>query len=176
MATEMVLTVIAKDRPGLVETIADVVAAHSGNWIESAMARLGGQFAGILRITVDEAGADALEAALLALREKDISITWRGGEKVEESAGTRRAKVSVIGQDHPGIVRDVSHAFTTFGVNVDRLNSTVFIASMSGSPMFVAEAEVLVPGEDVLDELREVLEEIAHDLTVDVEIQEMTEE
>ena len=52
MSTTLVLTVIGTDRPGLVESIAAVVAAHGGNWLESRMARLGGQFAGIVRIEV----------------------------------------------------------------------------------------------------------------------------
>jgi glycine cleavage system regulatory protein len=52
MPVEMVLTIISKDRPGLVQTLAQVIADHSGNWIDSSMARLGGEFAGILRVDV----------------------------------------------------------------------------------------------------------------------------
>ena len=48
--TDLVLTLIGPDRPGLVEAVAEVVAAHGGNWLESRMARLAGKFAGILRI------------------------------------------------------------------------------------------------------------------------------
>ncbi|MCC2113990.1 MAG: amino acid-binding protein [Hyphomicrobiales bacterium] len=176
MAVEMVLTVIAKDRPGLVETVADIVAAHSGNWIDSAMARLGGQFAGILRISVDETELAPLEQALTGLREKDISVTWREGEVGAEAATARRAKINVIGQDHAGIVRDVTRMLSEKGVNVDRFNSTVFVASMSGAPMFVAEAEILVPDESDLDDLREALEDIAHDIMVDIELHELADE
>ena len=44
------MTIIGRDRPGLVESVAQVVAAHGGNWLESRMSRLGGHFAGILRV------------------------------------------------------------------------------------------------------------------------------
>ncbi len=176
MAVEMVLTVIAKDRPGLLETVADTVAAHSGNWIDSAMARLGGQFAGILRISVHETELAPLERALAALREKDISVTWREGTAGAEAASARRAKINLIGQDHAGIVRDVTRMLSDRGANVDRFNSTVFTASMSGAPMFVAEAEILVPDGSDLDALREALEEIAHDIMVDIEMHEMADE
>jgi predicted amino acid-binding ACT domain protein len=54
MPVEMVLTIISKDRPGLVQTLAQVIADRSGNWIDSSMARLGGEFAGILRVNVSE--------------------------------------------------------------------------------------------------------------------------
>ena len=45
-------TVIGRDRPGLVQRLASLVADHGGNWLESRMSRLGGEFAGILRLTV----------------------------------------------------------------------------------------------------------------------------
>ena len=36
MPVEMVLTIISKDRPGLVQTLAQVIADHAGNWIDSS--------------------------------------------------------------------------------------------------------------------------------------------
>ena len=57
MRSQLVLTVIGRDRPGLVEAIASQIAKHGGNWEESRMAHLAGKFAGILRITTDQAKA-----------------------------------------------------------------------------------------------------------------------
>ena len=64
----LVMTVIGVDRPGLVQIVAARVADHGGNWLESRMCRLGGQFAGILRIEVEAARRDELERALRALQ------------------------------------------------------------------------------------------------------------
>ena len=50
MKVPLVMTIIGPDRTGLVESVARVVAEHGGNWLESRMCRLGGEFAGILRI------------------------------------------------------------------------------------------------------------------------------
>ena len=61
------MTVIGKDRTGLVESIARVVADHGGNWLESRMCRLGGEFAGILRIHVPAGKQPALVRALKEL-------------------------------------------------------------------------------------------------------------
>ena len=60
MQTHLVFTVIAKDRPGLVERMAEIIAGTGGNWIESSMARLGGEFAGIVRIAIEGLHADEL--------------------------------------------------------------------------------------------------------------------
>lgn len=56
----LVLTVIATDHPGLVERIAQCIASHGGNWLESRMSRMAGQFAGILRVAVPAEGYDEL--------------------------------------------------------------------------------------------------------------------
>ncbi len=60
MGTSLVVTVIGNDRPGIVERLSEVVLGAGANWEESRMARLAGKFAGILRISVKAANADAL--------------------------------------------------------------------------------------------------------------------
>lgn len=42
----LVLTVFAPDKPGQVERIAQCIAEQGGNWLESRMSRMAGQFAG----------------------------------------------------------------------------------------------------------------------------------
>ena len=66
MRDTLVLTVIGPDRTGLVQSVAERITAVGGNWEESRMARLAGQFAGILRVTVDSARTDELVAFQLA--------------------------------------------------------------------------------------------------------------
>ena len=53
MKTYLILTIIGEDKPGIVESLAEVIADHSGNWLESSMSHLAGKFAGILRVGVD---------------------------------------------------------------------------------------------------------------------------
>ena len=62
------MTVIGPDRPGLVQAVAARVADHGGNWLESRMCRLGGQFAGILRVEVPANRRDELVTALNVVR------------------------------------------------------------------------------------------------------------
>jgi glycine cleavage system regulatory protein len=53
MAT-LVLTVIGNDTSGLVDALADPIAHHGGSWDRSHMARLAGQFAGIVVVSVPD--------------------------------------------------------------------------------------------------------------------------
>ncbi|WP_277423370.1 glycine cleavage system protein R, partial [Pseudomonas viridiflava] len=49
----LVVTLVAPDKPGLVERIAQCIAEQGGNWLESRMSRMAGQFAGILKVGVE---------------------------------------------------------------------------------------------------------------------------
>ncbi|MCB1106274.1 MAG: glycine cleavage system protein R, partial [Cephaloticoccus sp.] len=49
MLSNLVMTIIGPDRPGLVQLVATTLVDHGGNWLESRMGHLGGQFAGIIR-------------------------------------------------------------------------------------------------------------------------------
>ena len=106
MQVELVLTAIAKDRPGLVEKLAALIAGHSGNWIDSAMAKLGGEFAGILRVAVPDTEAAALQTALAGLKAEGITVTVRTDIAPEPATG-RHAVLELIGQGqlarHPGL-------------------------------------------------------------------------
>ncbi|MEZ4235653.1 MAG: ACT domain-containing protein [Myxococcota bacterium] len=64
----LVLTVLGRDRPGIVQQLAAIVADAGGNWEESNLVRLAGRFAGVVSLTApDEATADALERGLRAV-------------------------------------------------------------------------------------------------------------
>ena len=54
MQKQLVVTVIGTDKPGIVESLADVITQQQGNWLGSSMSELAGQFAGILHVTVPD--------------------------------------------------------------------------------------------------------------------------
>ena len=83
MRTSLVLTIIGDDKPGIVEQLSDRILATGANWEESRMARLGGKFAGLLRVTVDRARADALAAELTRPEAGELTI-------VVEQSGEQR--------------------------------------------------------------------------------------
>ncbi len=170
MIRQLVLTIVASDRPGIVQAVADVVAHHGGNWMDSSMVRLGGEFAGIVRVSVAQENADALEASLVALKDQGLAITVQAASAGPAMAGTS-AHLMVSGADHPGIVRDISMSLAECGVSIEELHTEQFPASMTGQSMFQASALVLIPSGQGLDGLRERLERLAQDIMVEIDIQ-----
>ena len=71
----LVLTFIATDRPGLVDTLSEAVTDAGGNWLESRMARLVEKFAGIARVEIPADREAAFKAALSALENQGFTLT-----------------------------------------------------------------------------------------------------
>lgn len=167
--TDLVLTLIGPDRPGLVESLAKRVADHGGNWLESRMAHLAGQFAGILRVEVPPEKVAALQAALGELEKEELRVVAHGGA-VSEGAELQVMELQLLGQDHPGIVREVSQVLLQHGVNIAELTTDQVSAPMAGGQLFSARARLQVPADADADRLRSDLERIADDLMVDLSL------
>lgn len=170
MQSYLIMTVLGADRPGLVNLLAEAVARHGGNWLESRMARLAGQFAGVIRIECPTAAADALLLELrmpVAAGEAGLTVT-AVRECVQVVAARRTLEVDVLGADRPGIVRELSAAIARADGNIEELVTGLESAPMSGHPMFRAHGVVSIPENADQSVLIAAIESLGGDLTVDV--------
>jgi glycine cleavage system regulatory protein len=180
MLATLVMTVIGTDRPGLVQMVATRVADHGGNWLESRMCRLGGQFAGILRVEVAAERRDELLNALRTLEVDGLRVIIHA-DPAEVSGARATVKgaaassgtlmtIELVGTDRPGILRSISGVFAAHGVNVEELASERVNAAMNGGMLFQARATVSLPPDVKLVAVRADLEKIAADLMVDLKV------
>ena len=172
MPPVMVFTFVGADKPGLVEVLSKTVADHGGNWLESRMSELSGQFAGIVKVQIDLESERSLRDALKSLTSQDLSIVITSGNDDSKGSLGRGHLLTIIGNDRPGIVREVSSALASRGINVFEMNTNVSSAPMSGSALFKAEARIRVPAKLDLGELREEMNKLSNSLDVDIDIEE----
>jgi glycine cleavage system regulatory protein len=169
----LVMTVIGQDRPGLVDSIASLVTEHGGNWLESRMSRLGGQFAGILSVEVPLAEESALIADLKKLQERGLTVVVHTDQPQARPEATRLKRLEIMGHDRPGIVRQISRTLAQHGVNVEELETECTSAAMTGETLFKANAVLSVPESCDSEALQEQLEQIAADLIVEITLAEV---
>ena len=169
----LVMTIIGQDRPGLVESVAGLVAEHGGNWLESRMSRLGGQFAGILRVEVPTDKEPLLVAALKKLKARGLTVVVHSDQPAVQPKPARLNVLEIVGQDRPGIVRQISGALAAHGVNVEELHTECASGAMSGETIFKASAKLSLPPACNLAGLRQDLEKIASDLIVEISLAEL---
>ena len=174
MKTPLVMTVIGPDKPGLVDSVASLVADHGGNWLESRMCHLGGQFAGLLQVEIECARSEDLEKALKELAQHGLEIVIHESVTDSDTHCMEVASIEILGQDRPGIVKHIANAFTVGGVNVEELSTQCFSAPMSGEHLFEAKARVCIPESCDTFALRQKLESIASDLQVDISYERVT--
>jgi glycine cleavage system transcriptional repressor len=167
----LVLTAVGPDRPGLVSEIAAAIHGAGANLEDSRMAILGGEFALLLLLSGPESAASAVEKAAAPLGER------LGLRVVSKRTGRGHAKnflpyrISVSGFDRPGIVLRVSEILARRGVNVASLESHLAYAPLSGTPMFVLDAELQVPSEVALAELRRELSAECEEENLDLSLE-----
>ncbi len=161
----LILTVIGPDRPGLVRALAQSVAAHGGSWLESRMARLAGQFAGIVVVEAP----NSLLAGLRALESEGLRISVHAAEPPLTTPTGLRLAVEVVGNDRPGIVRDVARVLADHGVNIEELTTGVVSGSFSGETLFRASAYVRAPNPDAVAAIRSGLEFLGNEMMIDIQ-------
>lgn len=163
----LILTVVGPDRPGLVRALAEAVAAQGGSWLESRMARLAGQFAGIVLVEAP----DSLVEGLRPLESQGLRITVQTATSSGQAiaAGTSRLALEVVGNDRPGIVRDISQILAANGVNIEELTTGVVSGSFSGETLFRLMAFLRAPDMAAMDAVRVGLELLGNELMVDIQ-------
>lgn len=169
MSTSLVLTISAHDRPGIMSRISTTITAGGGNWLESRMARLAGQFAGIVCVECSKNDEPQLRAALKKLNDEGIHVHALGPGDLSDYPYTRHMRIDIFGNDRPGIVSQLAKAISQAGANIEELNTSIESAAMSGQTIFHACGTICLP-ESCDDEfIISAIESISDDLTIEVE-------
>jgi glycine cleavage system regulatory protein len=168
---DLVLTLIGPDRPGIVDSVSEVVAAHGGNWLESRMAHLAGKFAGVLCVEVADERAAALEAALGRLEADGLKVIVERSVPVE-ATHQRPIEIELLGLDRQGLVHEISALLAAHRINVEELVTDLPTAAHSGDRLFHARLRVMFPETVDVVVVRDELERLAGDLMVEIRLAE----
>lgn len=165
MATRVILTAMGSDRPGLTRALADAILSAGGNWLESHLSRLGGKYVGSVLVEIEESAVARLEAEVRAIDAAalDVNLVPAG----EEPGAGRSLAFELVGQDRPGIVREVTSVLSGLDVNIDSFETTVDNGAWSGERLFRATARVSLPENLDPSTVQAALEEISGEIMVD---------
>jgi glycine cleavage system regulatory protein len=112
---------------------------------------------------------------LKKLESRGVTIVVYPDRPKASVAPASESVLEIVGQDRPGIVREISHALASFGVNVEELQTECASAAMSGETLFKARARLSIPASCNAAEVRQKLERIAADLIVEISLAELPE-
>ncbi len=163
----LVLSVIGSDRPGLTEALAGAVLSAGGNWLESRLSRLGGLYVGSVLVELDADAVEGLRAAVRAVDAHGLEV--RIAPVVEHPVTAGEAlHFSLVGQDRPGIVRQVTATLSGLAVNIETFATHVSAEPHSGAPLFHMEAWLRLPPGLQAAAVQAELEQISGEIMVDL--------
>lgn len=147
MRTGIVFTLTGPDRVGIVEEVTGVVLGLGGNVEASRMARLGGEFAILMLVSLPAARAGGVDAAFeqLAAGGYRVSVTTTDRATAEAHRGWLRYQIEVHGADHEGIIHEIARGLSQRGINIESADTGTTRAPVSGTPLFSMTALVAVP-------------------------------
>jgi glycine cleavage system regulatory protein len=172
--TQLILTVICDDKPGVVEQLAQTISKHHGNWLESRMAHLAGKFAGILQVAIAETHQHELRTALAKLELAGYKIVVENAVAVSKPE-CREFNFTVVGNDRPGIVLEIAQEFASRHINMGELETACSSMPWSGEPLFEAAGVIEVPKTVDMNELYDQLDKMADELALDIRLESSTE-
>jgi len=169
MNKQLIMTIIAQDKPGIITTLAEIIKRHHGNWLDSRMSHLAGEFAGIIHVEVPSTQHSNLIAALTKLIAQGITVTVREAGTGITDETLKCHNIDIIGPDRNGIVAETTQLLATHNINILKFDTDVSDAAMTGGVLFSANAIISTPLALDLDDLQDKLRDLANELGLHIE-------
>ena len=168
--TQLALSAIGRDRPGIVAEVTRALLGHSLNITDSQMAVLGGRFTMMLIVEAPEGtDLDAVREELARTRSRlDLdAVALHPLAETAEHAGAADPShiVTVYGVDHPGIVHAVSARLAAKEVNVTDLETRLV-----GEGLYAMVLEVVLPPDLDPEVLAAMLADVGAEQGVEVTV------
>ena len=163
----ILISVLGDDKPGLLDSLSEIIVSNDGDWVESNMSTVEAKFAGILRVNVPAKNSKKLM--------KDLTSSKLGLQiACEETAPVKLSdyksyNIELIGQNHVGIINQLSHVLTyDLKANVEGIKTEIIDASMSGEQLFKAQINLHLPTSIDESLIKDKLELIADEMMVEI--------
>jgi glycine cleavage system transcriptional repressor len=177
MPSNIVLTLTGADRVGIVEEVTRLLLELGGNVETSRMARLGGEFAVILLVSLPADKDQGLDRAVESLREKGFQVAASRTEPsyAETRTGWTPYRIEVHGADHEGIIHQISSRLAKRGISIESMETETAAAPLSGTPLFEMTGRIIVPPGLKEPDWLPGLAGLGNDLNVDIRVSPIAE-
>ncbi len=170
--TQLVITAVGPDRPGIVEQFTGLLQKAGGNILDSRMVNLRGQFAMVLLVEAAPEAVLGLEAGLPERAEAmGMKLTLTRQTEVRSAVAGVPMRLKTYSMDQPGIVHRITRVLHANGVNIEELSSRQESAPFDGTPLFLMEMRVTVPTAVAIRKLRGELESLCDSLNCSLDFE-----
>lgn len=169
------LTIIGRDRPGIVSQVTEILFQGGFNIADSSCSILGGQFSMILIISnPDFATKEEFSDTFKPLEESSLSVyirTLKAGGEIRPVLEGNLCMISVYGADRPGIVFQVAKELGDRNINITDLNTK--LVGAAEKPVYVMLLEAMLPEGIEIEEVEGWTDELKRKLQVDISVRSL---
>lgn len=133
------LTLVGKDRPGIVAQVTAAIFNGGGNLGEASMVRLGGTFSIMLMVQFDGSGSSLEKIVSPAGETLELKIHVDRIEGELHRHLEPDVRISIYGADRAGIVAETTGVLAEAGLNILNLESDV--GGTQDHPIYIMEIE-----------------------------------
>jgi len=170
MKQYMILFIVGKDRPGIVDDASTLLYERGAKIEDSKMAVMGGCFSIMTLFSCSSDQLGDIREGLVNLRDSGLeSFLHEAGEPAQEPLqASLPLKVEVTAMDHPYIVQKIVHILRHHDVNILSLDTQVTQAPLSGSPLFNLSLHAAIPVDKPISKVKNDLNALAGEINLDL--------
>ena len=170
---QLVVTVMGRDRPGIVRQLAERAQRYGANWASSRMSRIAGEFAGTVHLEVPAAAVGPLTEALQGLDTAGLKLMIAASDAANSTPpGFRRLALELVGEDRVGIVSQVTSMLAARGISIASLQTELVGSGSAAVSSFKIAAQLLVPSAQDVAALQRELGTLAQEMRLDITLGE----
>jgi len=171
MTTKLVISALGNDRPGIVDQLSDIIYSHGLNIEDSRMTVLGGEFAVLLLISGEQSAIEKLQQKSSDIEQSlNMRLLIKTTTETVSTGNSIPYSVEVAALDHPGIVNNIAHFFSSSNINIVNLDTERYAAPHTGSPMFALHMTIGISADTNIAQLREAFSEFCDEQNLDAEL------
>ncbi len=171
MKTQLVISALGADRPGIVDELSNIIYTHALNVEDSRMSVLGGEFAILLLVSGKQSSIDAIQSQLSEIEQSlQMRLLLKPTTETDATKNTIPYSVEVSALDNPGIVRNIASFFSNRNINIVNAQTERYAAPHTGSPMFALHMTIEIPVDINIAQLRESFMDTCDELNLDAEL------
>ena len=166
MKSIFISTITGPDSPGIIKSLAEVTRSVGGEWITSKVMKLDGQFAALMKVSIEEKNENQLTEEL-AKKFPELTIL-NAALAPQSETPSKIINLEIDCKDRPGLTKDINNILSNLDLVVENMEFNRVHVSTIGEAVFNAKLALAVSEETDGEALAEEIESFSEDLRVNV--------
>ena len=166
MKSVFISTITGPDSLGIIKSLAEVTRSVGGEWLTSKVMKLEGQFATLMKVSIDEGQESQLKKEL-AKQFPELTFT-NAVIRPQTDKPSKIVNLEIDCKDRPGLTKDINNILSNLDLVVENMEFNRVHVSSIGEAVFSAKLALAVSEDTNSEVLAEEIESLSEDVRVNV--------